>query len=226
MEIQEKNYFGRIFHKFSRKPRLSSTKTTEIPPYFLQFLFCVRIALKKFTQVLSYVVYTQVRRHVQKRITNSRYGEEKPRHFVLRKQFCSLSVWDLLRLTPWVFLSEIFYHMFVTVSIVFWVIFEPQILPTRLETNFLLITVRAERKVHLCVKLFDFYHGWIIIRLTWNFSRFVPNSVDILTWKFRKKLFQENFLEIFAQTKAILYQNLWSFGLLSAVFILRPYCAK
>ena len=84
-EISEKNYSGRIFQTFSCKPRLTSTETCEISPYFLQFLFCVRITLKKFTQVLSYVVSTQVRRHVHTRITKGRYGEEKPGRFVFGK---------------------------------------------------------------------------------------------------------------------------------------------
>ena len=48
---------------------------------------------------------------------------------------------------------------FVTVSVEFWLRFEPQIRPTRLEINFLLITARAERKVRLCAKLFDFFCG-------------------------------------------------------------------
>jgi len=48
-------------------------------------LFWVRIALKKFTQVLSYVVCTQVRRDVHKQITKRRYGEEKPGRFVFGK---------------------------------------------------------------------------------------------------------------------------------------------
>ena len=82
-------------------------------------------------------------------------------------------------------------------------------------------------KVRLCVKLFDFFfRGSILIRLTWNLSLFVPNSVEILTWNFRKKLFRENFSQIFAQTKAIIYQKLWNFDLLSAIFILRSYCAE
>jgi len=50
-------------------------------------LFWVLIALKKFTQVLSYVVCTQVRRHVHKQITKRRYGEEKPGRFVFGKPF-------------------------------------------------------------------------------------------------------------------------------------------
>jgi len=36
-------------------------------------------------QVLSYVVCTQVRRHVHKRITKRRYGEEKARRFIFGK---------------------------------------------------------------------------------------------------------------------------------------------
>ena len=52
-----------------------------------------------------------------------------------------------------------------------------------------------------------FFPRWILIRLTWNLSHFVPNSVEILTWNFREKIFWENFSEIFAQTKAILLQD-------------------
>ena len=37
------------------------------------------------TQALSYVVCTQARRHVNKRITKKRYGLEKPGRFVFRK---------------------------------------------------------------------------------------------------------------------------------------------
>jgi len=115
----------------------------------------------------------------------------------------------------------------VTVSIEFWLRFEAQIFPTRLALNFLLITARADRKVHLCDKTFDFFRGWILIRLTWNLSRFVPSSVEILTWNFRKKLFPENFFEILCKTRlSNIYQHLWNFALLSAIFILGPYCAE
>ena len=89
-----------------------------------------------------------------------------------------------------------FYETFVTVSIKFWLRFEPRIRPTRLAVDFLFVTFKAERKVRLCVKQFDFFRGWILIRLSWNLSRFVPNSVEILGWNFRKQLFRENFSEI------------------------------
>jgi len=192
-EISGKNYFGRIFHKFSLKPRLSCTKTCETSSYFLQFLFIIRIALKKFTQLLSYVVLTQVRRHVHKRIIKRRYGEGKPGRFVFRKP--TLFTLGVGLTTPYCLdvLVWNFYQTFVNVSIEFWLRFEPQIRPTRLTINFLLITAKAENNVRSCVKLFDFFRGSILIRLTWNLSRFVLKSVEILTWNFKKNIFRENF---------------------------------
>jgi len=80
-----KKLFRENFLEILCKPRLSSTKTCEISPYFLQILFWVRIALKKFTQVIPYVVCTQVWRHVHKRNTKRRYGEENAGRFVFGK---------------------------------------------------------------------------------------------------------------------------------------------
>jgi len=72
--ISWENHVRRIFQKFCAKPRLSSSKTCEILPYFLQFFSGSVLRWKKFTQVLSYVGCTQVRRHVHKQITERRYG--------------------------------------------------------------------------------------------------------------------------------------------------------
>ena len=63
--ISWKNYFGSIFLKFCEKT-LSSRKMCEISPYFLQ-LFSRSIFCLKFTKVLSYVVCTLLRRHIQKK---------------------------------------------------------------------------------------------------------------------------------------------------------------
>ena len=181
-------------------------------------LFWVCIAPKNFTQVLSYVVCTQVRRHVNKQITKRRYREEKSGRFVFGKPV--FSTLDLGLTTPYslrIFVWN-FYMAFVTVSLKFWLRFEPQIRPTTLTITFLFITARAERRVRLCAKLFDFFRGWILIRLTWILSRSVPNSVEILTWNFRKKLFRENFSEILCKPRlSILYQNLWNLALLSTI---------
>jgi len=140
-------------------------------------------------------------RHVHKQITKRRYAGEKPGRSVFEKPV--LFTLGLALTTPYSsgHLVWNFYQTFVTVSTEFWLRFEPQIRPTRLAINFLLITVRAERKVRLCVKLFDFFRCWILIRLFWNLSRFVPNSVEILTWNFMKKLFRENFSEIFGKPR-------------------------
>ena len=107
-------------------------------------------------------------------------------------QFCLLSVWVLLRPIAWVFLSENFTrHSSLCVLNFGW-----DLIPRfvhNIFNKFLFITARVEKKVRLCVKLFDFFPRWILIRLTWNLWRFVPNSVQILTWNFRKKLFWDNF---------------------------------
>ena len=152
--------------------------------------------VEKFTQVLSCVVCTLLRRHVHKQITKRRYGEEKPGRFVFRKPV--LFTFGLGLTAPYSLgiLVSNFYQTLHTVSIKFWLTFEPQIRPTRLAINFLFVTAWAERKVRLCVKLFDFFRGWMLIRLTWSLFRFVPNSVEILGWNFRKKPFWKNFSEI------------------------------
>jgi len=170
-------------------------------------LLWVCIALKKFTQLLSYVVCKQIRSHVHKQITEGRYGEEKPGRFVFEKPV--LFTLGLGLTTPsslGIFVWNLF-QTFVTVSIEFWLRLELQIRPSRLAINFLFITAIAERKVRLCVKLRDSFRGWILIRLARNLSRFVPNSVEIVMWNFRKKLFRENFPQILWKPKAILYQN-------------------
>jgi len=198
--ISEKKYFGRIFQKFCANQGYLLPKLVKFRPTFRN-VFWVRIALKKFTRVLSYVDFTQVRRHVHKQITKRRYGGKKPKRFVFRKPV--LFTLGLGLTTPYSLgiLVWNFYQMFVTVSTEFWLRFEPQICPKRLTINLLFITARAERKVRLCVKLFDFFRGRILVRLTWNLSRFVPNSVKILTWNFRKNLFRENFSEILCKPR-------------------------
>jgi len=167
--------------------------------------------------VLSYVFCTQVRRHVHKQITKRRYGGQKPGRFVFGKPV--LFTLGLGLATPYSLgiLVWNFYQTLVTVCTEFWLRFESQIRPKILAINFLFITAMAERKVRLCVKLFDFYRGRILVRLTWNLSRFVPSSVKILTWDFRKKTILEELFRNFVQTKAIFYQNLWNFALRSEI---------
>jgi len=189
-------------------------------------LFWVRIALKKFIQVLSYVVCTQVRRDVHKQITKRRYGEEKSGRFVFGKPVLftlgrGLTTPYSLSILVWKF-----YQTCVTVSIEFWLRLELQIRPTRLAINFLFITARAERKVRLCVKLFDFFREWILIRLTRNLSRFVPISVEIFMWNFRKKTISGEFFRSFVQTKGYPLPKLVKFRPTLCNFILGPYCAE
>jgi len=82
--ISGKNYFGRIFRIFVQTKAILYLNLWNFA-LLSEILFRVRIAPKKFTQVPSYVVCTQVRRHVYKEITERRYGVEKPGRFVLGK---------------------------------------------------------------------------------------------------------------------------------------------
>ena len=188
-------------------------------------LFWVRIALKKFAQVLSSVVCTQVRRHVHKQITKRRYGEEKPWRFVFEKAVLFTPGLGLTTPYSLCILVWNFYQTFVTVSVEFWMRFKPQIGPTRLAINFLFITVRAERKVRLCAKLFDFFWGeyspvWpeifrVLSQIQWRFLRGISG----------KKLFREDFSEILCKPR-LSSTKLVKFRPTFCNFIMGSYCAK
>ena len=92
--------------------------------------------------------------------------------------------------------------------------------------NLLFVIARAERKVHLCVKLFDFFHGWILIRLTWNSSCFIQNSVDSLEWNFRKKNYSGRIFQKFCANHGYPLPKLVNFWPNFCNFILGPYCAE
>jgi len=216
VEFQEQAIPWELFRNFVENQGYPLPKLVKFRPTLCNLIldpYCV----EKFTEALSYVVYTQLRRHVHKQIKKRRGGEEKPGHSVFGQPVLftlgpALTTPYSLGILVWNF-----YQTLVIVSTEFWVRFETQNPPTEFAINFLSVTARPERKVRLCLKLFNFFPRWILIRLTWNLSRFVPNLVETLTWNFRKKLFRWNFSEILLKTKAILYRNLWNFALLSAI---------
>ena len=112
-------------------------------------------------------------------------------------KFCSHLVWDLLRLTPLVFWFESFTRRLSSCLLSFDLDFWAPDSSYRIDNKFFIHRCQAERKVRLCSKLFYFFWGWILIRLTWNSSLFVPN----FTWNFSKKLFRENFSEILCKPR-------------------------
>jgi len=211
-EILGKNYSMRTFQKFCANQDQNLWNFALLSA----ILFWIRIALKKLTQVLSYVVCSQVRRHVHKQITKRRYEKEKLRPFVFGKPI--LFTLGLGLTTPYSLgiLVWNFYQKFVIASIQFWLRSKTQIRPIRFKIIFLFITAWAERKVRLCETVW-FFLGWILIRWTWILSRFVLNSVKILTWNYNKKTIMGEFFRNFVQTKAILYRNLWNSSLISAI---------
>ena len=135
VEFQEKIISGDFFRIFVQTKVILYQNMWNLA-LLSAILFWVRFALEKFTQVLSYVVCTEVSRHFLKQITKKRYGEEKQGQLVFEK----LVLFALgLGLTSSYTLGIVvwnFYQTFVIVSIEFWVRFEPQIRPTRFAVYF------------------------------------------------------------------------------------------
>ena len=115
--ISGKNYFGIIFHKFCANQGSATKKNMWNFSILSPILSWVHSALKKFTQALSYIVWTQERRYVHKQTTKRRYGEENPGRFVFGKLV--LFTLGLRLTTPYSLgiLAWKIYHTFVIVSI-------------------------------------------------------------------------------------------------------------
>ena len=179
-------------------------KFVKFSPTFCNFILCGKIVLK-ISHNYFHVLFAPCEGDTSiNKSWKRRYREENPGHFVFGKPVLFTLGLDLTTPYSLGLLVWKFNQTFIIVCIEFWLRFETHIRPTRFSINFLFITARVERKVRLCVKLLDLFPRWILIRLTWNLSRFVPNSIQIFWWKLRKKLFQDNFSEILWKTKAIL----------------------
>ena len=157
--ISRTNYSGRIFQKFCWKPRLSSTETCEISPYFLQFYSGSVVRWKNSQKHFHIVVCTQLRRDIHKQITKRRCGEEKPGRSIFGKPV--LFTLGPGHTTPYSLgiLVWNFSQTLVIVSTEFWLRVDTQILSPGSAINFLSVTARSERKVRFSLKLFDFFPG-------------------------------------------------------------------
>ena len=180
---------------------------------------------KKFTQVLWCVVCTLLRRHVHKQIRKRRYRYENPGHFLFGKPILFTLGLGLTMPYSLRFFWK-FYLTFFIVCINFWMRFESQIRPTRFSIYFLFIAARVERTVCLCVKLFDYFSRWILICLMWNLSCFVPNSIQILMWNFRKNLLWDKFFGNFVKNQGYILAKFVKFRPTFCNFILGPYCVE
>ena len=85
-------------------------------------------------------------------------------------------------------------------SIEFWLRFVPQIRPRGLAINFLFVTARAERKVRLCAKLFE----WVNTHpFDLKLVPFCPKFSGDSWVEFQQKTITEEFFRNFVKTKAI-----------------------
>ena len=84
VEFQEKTIPGEFFRNFVQNQGYTPPKLVKFGSNFCNFILGPYCA-EKNSQALSCVVCSQARRHVHKRITKGRYGEEKPGRFVIGK---------------------------------------------------------------------------------------------------------------------------------------------
>jgi len=210
--ISGKNYSGIIFQKFCANQGYPLLKHVKFRPNFCNFImgpYCAERNSHKHFRMLfpSRQGGTSIKKS-KKEDKGTKSQDVLFLELVLFTLGLGLTMPHSSGILVWNF-----YQTFITVSIGFWLRFEPQSRPTRLTINFLFVTARAERKVRLCVKLFHFLSGWILIRLSWNLSRLSQTQWRILGGisgkKYSGRIFQK-----FCPTKAILYRNLWNFGLI------------
>ena len=151
--------------------------------------------------------------------------EEKPGRFVFGKPVLFTLGQGLTTPYSMGILVWNFYKTFVIVSIEFWHRFEPQIHPTRFAIKCLFTTARAERKVRLCGKLFDFFLGeyssvWpeICRALSQIQSRFLRGNSGN---NYFGRIFQK-----FCANQGYPLPKLVKFRSTFWNFILRPYCIE
>jgi len=215
VEFQEKTIQGEFFRNFGQ-PKAILYQNSWNFAILSEILVWFRITQKKLTQVLSYVVCTQVRRHVHKQITKRRYRGEKSVLFTL----------DVGLTTPYSpgILVWNFYQTFVTVSNEFWLRFEPQIRPTKLAINFLFITAMYGRFV--CV--------WnCLIFFVGEYSFVWPEICRVLSqiqWRFLRGISWKNYSEIiflkFWANQGYTLPQLVEFRPTFWNFSLGPYCTE
>ena len=106
--ISGKNYSGRIFQKFCANQGYPLPKLVKFRPNLCNFIlspYCAeKNSHKHFRMLFAPRTGGTSINESQKEDT----GKKSQDVLFLENRFCSLSVWDLLRLTPWVFWCEIF----------------------------------------------------------------------------------------------------------------------
>jgi len=102
--LSGKNYSGRIFQKFFANQGYPLPKLVKFRPNFYNFILGPYCAHKHFLMCFAPSQGGASINESQREETG-----KKTQHVLFSEnRFCSLSVWDSLRLTPWVFWSEIF----------------------------------------------------------------------------------------------------------------------
>jgi len=106
--ISGKNYSGRIFQKFFANQGYSLPKLVKFRPNFCNFILVPYRAEKNSHEHFRMLFAPRQGGMSINESQKEDTGKKSQEVLFSENQICSLSVWDLLRLTPWVFFYEIF----------------------------------------------------------------------------------------------------------------------
>ena len=106
VEFQEKTIASGFFINFC-KPRLPTSKTCEISPYLLQYISGSVLRWKRSQKYFRMLFAPRWGGTSINKSQKEDTGKKSQDVLFSENRFCSLSVWDVLRSTPWVFSSEI-----------------------------------------------------------------------------------------------------------------------
>jgi len=214
--ISGKNYSRRIFQKFCANQGYSLSKLVKFRPNFWNFIvgpYCAEKNSHKHFRMLfaprlgSTSINEWQKEDTGKKILDVWFSENR---------FCSLSVWDLLRLTPWVFWSKIFTRLSSLCLLSFCWGLTPDSSHKIGNTFFIRHCQGWKEASSVCETVWFFW--WVNTHpLDLKFVAFCPKFSGDSWVEFQEKNISEEFLRNFVKTNAILYRNLWNSGLISAI---------
>ena len=149
-----------MFHKLLALHGAPLSKFAKFFPSFCNFILSSYYAEKFRKHLHNYfhMLFVSSQRGISKKKTQKKDIRKKSQDVLFLEkqvfQFCLISVWDLLRLIPWVldlkFLPDIPYCAY-------WVVAEIWASNSfhKISNDFLFIIVTTVRNVRFCVKLFD-----------------------------------------------------------------------
>jgi len=214
--ISGKNYSGRIFQNFCSNQGYPLPKLVKFRPNLCNLILGPYCAEKNSHKHFRMLFAPRKGGTTTNESQIEDTGKKSQDVFFSENRFCSLSVWDLLCFSPWVFWYEIFTRHSSLCLLSFGWGFSPRFVPQDWQLIFYSSLPGLKGRfvcVWNCLIFFVGEYSSVWLEICRVLSKFSGDS-----WvEFQAKTIPGEFFRIFVQTKAILYRNLWNFGLISAI---------